>query len=216
MIWDFFFVKNRIRCKLESYLNDKNARVLDLGCGENPYYHKKISGKVVCLDIKRTASAHIVSDADKLALKSNSFDKITSVNSFYYFENPFNVAKQLNRILKKTGKLILVVPFFYPIHDAPIDKYRFTEYGLRSVLGEYFRIEKIDTIGGIFSLPAVLLHSLIKGIPLMFPKSMRPWVQTLAFVLYPFYLLAQLLSIFNFLDRTRRFPTYYFVVATRK
>ena len=216
MLGEFFLIKKNINCKIESELNSKNDKILDLGCGEKPHYHDSIKGNIVCLDLIKTSKAHLVSDADKLPLKPSSFDKVVSVNSFYYFRNPFNVAESIARILKKNGKFVLVLPFFYPIHDAPTDKYRFTEYGLRALLEGKFKVERLEAIGGIFTLPSVLLHSLIKGIPLLFPKRIRGFIQILAYVLWPVYIIAQLFSILDILDRTGRYPTYYFVVVTKK
>lgn len=216
MIGEFFIIKNKIKNLINSEFNNKNDKILDLGCGSKPYYHENIKGSIVCLDIAKTSKIHLVSDADKLPFKPNSFDKVISVNSFYYFKNPFNVVKSINTILKKDGKLILIVPFFYPIHDAPDDKYRFTEYGLKTLLEENFKIEKIKPIGGIFNQPAVILHSLIKGIPLLFTKEIRKFIQILTYVLWPFYIVTQLFSILDVLDITKRYPTYYFVVAKKK
>ncbi|MEK6946703.1 MAG: class I SAM-dependent methyltransferase [Nanoarchaeota archaeon] len=209
-------IKGKIKRLINKSFANRSDKILDLGCGSNPYYQEDIEGKIFCLDINKTSKTHLVSDADKLPFRPNSFDKVVSVNSFYYFKNPFNVVKSVHNILKKDGKLILIVPFFYPIHDAPDDKYRFTEYGLRTLLENDFRIERIETIGGIFNLPAVMLHSLIKGIPLLFPKEIRKFIQILTYILWPFYIIAQLFSILDVLDITRRFPTYYFVVAKKK
>lgn len=192
-------------------------RILDLGCGQKPYYHSKLKGKIVCFDKLPTKKAHIIGDADYLPFKSNSFDKAISVNSLYYFKNPFNVVQDIAKILKKNGQLILVVPFIYPIHDAPYDKYRFTEYGLRELLKRDFQILEIKAIGGIFNLPAVFFHSLIKGIPLMSPKRVRPIIKLFSIIFfYPFYLLAQLLSLLDILDKSKRWVTYYFAVAVKK
>lgn len=214
MLGEFFLIKNRIKCLIESAFS-KKGKVLDLGCGEEPYYQKYITGSIVSLDIKKTSKTHLISDADKLPFKPNSFDGVVSVNSFYYFRNPFNVAESIHKILKKNGKLVLVLPFFYPIHDAPADKYRFTEYGLRALLENKFKIERLEAIGGIFTLPSVLLHSLIKGTPLLFPKGIRTLVQAAAYALWPLYLAVQLVGILDALDRTRRYPTYYFAVAVK-
>tara|TARA_Y100000310_G_scaffold177911_2_gene177893 strand:- start:4187 stop:4783 length:597 start_codon:yes stop_codon:yes gene_type:complete len=197
-------------------LKNPKDRILDMGCGQNPYYQAGVPGKFVCLDIRKTTPAHVVSDANKLPFRANSFDKVISVNLLYYLKNPFDIVSQLHRLLKKNGKLILVLPFFYPIHDAPEDRYRFTEYGIRTLLQGKFKIERISTIGGIFNLPAVILHSLMKGLPLIAPEGIKGLVKILAYVLYPFYLIAQLFSILDVLDRTERFPTYYFVVAAKK
>lgn len=216
MIWEFFIISRNIKRKIAKIFTNKEDKILDLGCGEFPYYHKYINGNIVCLDIKKTKITDIVSDADNLPLKADSFDKILSVNSFYYLKNPFNVVKDLHKILKKEGKLILVLPFFYPIHDAPLDKFRFTEYGLRNLLDKYFKIERLEAIGGIFNIPAVILHSLIKGLPLLFPKRIGGMVQIILYGLYPFYIIAQFVSILDVFDKTGRFPTYYFVVARKK
>jgi hypothetical protein len=120
-------------------------------------------------------------------------------------------------LLKKGGKLVLVMPFIYPIHDAPFDKYRFTEFGIREILKEKFEIEEIKSIGGIFNLPAVFFHSLIKGLPLAVPDFLQKSAKILAvLIFYIPYVAMQLLSMLDFLDKTRRWPTYYFVLAAKK
>jgi SAM-dependent methyltransferase len=215
MLGEFFLIKRNINCKIESALNYKRDKILDLGCGENPYYHDFVKGDIVCLDIRKTKPSHVVSDANNPPFRNKSFDKIISVNLVYYLKDPFDVIKQLHKMLKDGGKLVLVMPFFYPIHDVPIDKYRFTEYGIRALLESKFKIERLETVGGLFNLPAVIIHSLIKGIPLLFPKRLKGFIQVLMYILWPVYILAQLIGIFDFLDQTKRYPTYYFVVAKK-
>lgn len=216
MIGEFFIIAGKIKKNVGYVFTNDKDKILDLGCGNRPYYHKCIKGNIICFDKSKTKITDVVGDADKLPFKTNLFDKIISINSFYYFKNPFSVVKDLHRILKKDGKLVLVVPFFYPLHDAPFDKYRFTEHGLRSLLEEEFKIEKIKTIGGIFNVPAIIFHALIKGVPLMFTKPLRNFIQIIMYIFYPFYIIAQLFSIFDIFDRTGRFATYYFVVASKK
>ena len=216
MMGEFFLIKRKINYLVKSTLKAKSDKILDLGCGNDPYYHDAVQCNIVCLDIIPTLKTHLVSDAGKLPFRPNSFDKVISVNSLYYFDDPVNAVKSVHGTLKKNGKFILVLPFFYPIHDVPDDKYRFTEHGLRTILGSYFKIESLEPIGGIFNLPAVLLHSVIKGIPLLVPKPIKGFVQTLMYVLWPFYMAAQLLGVLDILDRTKRYPTYYFVVAGKK
>ncbi len=216
MILEFFILKKRIYKYLFSILQEGDKKVLDLGCGDTSYYHKIIKGKLVCFDIIKSNKTDVVGDADFLPFKSDSFDKVISINSFYYFKNPFKLVNDISRTLKKNGRLIILMPFFYPIHDTPYDRYRFTEYGLREILKNNFKVEKISIIGGIFTLPSVIIHSIIKGFPLLFPKAMQRPIQILTYVLFPVYVILQFLSIFDFLDKTRRMPTYYFVVASKK
>lgn len=216
MFGEFFLIKKKV-CKLLRGLFSNSDCVLDIGCGEKLYYHKSIKAKVVCADIDNTRKTHIVCDAMSLPLKKSKFDGIVCVNSLYYHNNPSKSIKEFSHVLKKNGKLVLITPFIYPIHDAPDDKYRFTEYGIRELLKDDFNIKTIKTVGGIFNLPAVFFHSLIKGIPLTIPKSIRKLVSFVSIIIfYPFYILAQLLSMLDFLDRSRRWPTYYFTIAIKK
>lgn len=216
MIGEFLIIKRKIINSFDKIFS-KNDTIIDVGCGNNPYYHKKIKGKIICSDIIKTKRGHIICDASSLPLKKSKSGGIVCVNSLYYYKNPFEAINEFSHALKKRGKLVIITPFMYPIHDIPQDKYRFTEYGIKEILKNDFNIKKIKPIGGIFNLPAVFFHSLIKGIPLAFPKAIRPIIKFLVVViLYIPYILAQVVSLLDFLDITRRWPTYYFTIAIKK
>lgn len=200
---EFFVLKRRITKLIKEVPKSKQDLVLDVGCGESPYYHKLVKGRIVSADINKSGTTDIICNSHSIPLKKERFDKVLCINSFYYFSNPFKAVEEINRVLKKNGKLVMIMPFIYPIHDAPFDKYRFTEYGIRNLLKDNFKIERIKTVGGIFSLPSVILHSLVKGIPLFI-------------ILYPLYILTQLLSVLDPLDFSERWPIYYFIVASKK
>jgi len=216
MIGEFFIIKSRISKLVKSNFGHKKEDILDLGCGDNPYYHKYVNGKLLCFDIRKTRTSNVVGNANSLPFKNGSFDSVISINSFYYFENPFDSSKEVGRVLRKGGKFFLIMPFMYPIHDAPHDKYRFTEFGIKEILKRNFTIKELKAIGGIFNLKAVFFHSIIKGLKFMLPKWLIFLSIPLIIVLYLFYILAQLFSLLDFLDRTGRWPTYYFVVAIKK
>lgn len=214
---EFFIIRKWIEREIKNIFINDNDKVLDVGCGTDPYYHKLIKGRVVCFDMKKSSSGNIVGDADFLPFKKGSFDKIVIINSFYYFKNPFKVVEDLSRALKKGGRLVMVTPFFYPVHDAPDDKYRFTEFGLRALFGDFFRIDKIEPLGGFFTIPAIILHSLIKGLPLMAPKHLKGLIKIVAYLaFYMPYILAQIIGILDVFDKTKRWPTYYIAIATKK
>lgn len=216
MLGEFFIIKRKILKLLKNKFKDSNL-VLDIGCGINPYYHKSINAKIICSDIKVTEKVDIVCDAQQLPFKKSKFDGVICVNSLYYYSNPSNAINEFSNVLKKNGKLILITPFIYPIHDVPIDKYRFTEYGIRELLKNYFTVKEIKTIGGIFNIPSIFLHSLIKGMPLIVPNKIKRITKFLTvIILYPFYVLAQLISLLDVLDKSRRWTTYYFTVAVKR
>lgn len=216
MIGEFFIIKYRILKLVGLNFSDKGEKILDIGCGDKPRYHKKISGKLVCFDIRKTKISHVVGNASSLPFKDNVFDGVISINSFYYFNNPFESAKEVSRVLKKNGIFFLITPFIYPTHDAPIDKYRFTEYGINILLRDSFIIKEVLPIGGIFNLPAVILHSLIKGARFIMPKSFKFISIPIIILIYPFYIATQIFSLLDFIATSRRWATHYFVLAVKK
>ena len=216
MLGEFFIIKAKVRNSIKSIFKSSDL-VLDVGCGEKPYYHKSIKAKIVCTDLRQTKKTHFVGDAMRLPVKKEKFDGMVNINSLYYYNEPSMAIEAFANAIKKNGKLVLMVPFMYPIHDAPDDKYRFTKYGIIELLKNNFDIKSIKTIGGIFNLPAVFFHSLMKGIPLMAPKHVRPIIKLFSIIIfYPFYILAQLISILDFIDASGRWATYFFVVAVKK
>ena len=214
---EFFIFRKYFEKYISNIFTNSNDRILDIGCGESPYYHDFIRGQIVCFDIQKSKTTDIIGSADFLPFRKNSFDKIIIVNSLYYFKNPFKVVEQIHDILKENGKLVIITPFFYPIHDVPDDKYRFTEFGLRALLEDNFKVERIDSIGGFFSLPAIVLHSLIKGFPLMAPKILKNFTKMIAYLIFYLpYIFAQFLSFLDVLDNTKRWSTYYAAVGRKK
>jgi SAM-dependent methyltransferase len=56
------------------------------------------------------------------------------------------VVKEIWRVLRPNGQLLLGVPFKQPIHRAPGDYWRFTEHGVRHLLSA-FTIDELRPIG---------------------------------------------------------------------
>lgn len=212
-----FLVINKKMKRLWEGQFSKKDRVLDVGCGDYPNYHRYLPPSVVCADKNSSKKAQVLSDAQILPFKNSSFDGVVCVNALYYCEKPREAIEEFSRILKKNGKMVLITPFFYPIHDVPYDKYRFTESGLLEIIGNGFSIEKIIPVGGLFSVPALILHSIQKGCVGLFSKKLRPIVNVvISIILLPLTLLGQIMSLLDVFDRSKRFPIYYFTVARKK
>ncbi len=212
----FFLINVQMRRQWRG-LFSRSDRILDIGCGDAPRYHRYFSGKVVCADIIPTRASHLVSKAESLPLRSRSFDGIVCVNSLYCYGNPGMALGEFKRVLREKGILVLVTPFMYPIHDAPYDKYRFTRYGLEELLRKDFMVQKMVPVGGVFSIPLVLVHSIRKGVPLLAPRSARVIVGLLSTVVFFIPgIVAEIFSILDVLDRSGRWPVYYFTIARKK
>src|SRR3989344_2002611 len=200
----FLVINSRMR-RLWRGIFSGNEHVLDVGCGDAPRYHRFIPGNIVCGDRAAAKKADVLLNAHSLPFKDKSFEGVVCVNSLYYYEDPGFAIGEFSRVLRKNGKLVVVTPFIYPLHDAPHDKYRFTEHGLKGLLQGKFAVERIVPVGGIFSVPVVMVHSLRKGIPLMMPKGVRKFMTVFCGIVFFIPgVLAEFVSVLDVLDRTGR------------
>lgn len=110
--------------------------ILDFGCGEKPYEILFNSDKYIGVDIKE--SGHDDSDkhedyyydGKQLPFQDNTFDFIISTQVFEHVQYLDIVIKELYRVLKPNGKIIITVPMAEEEHEIPYDFRRFTQYGI--------------------------------------------------------------------------------------
>ena len=73
-------------------------------------------------------------------LADEAFDCIYCSGVLEHVDDPFAGIKEMTRVLKPDGVLLLGVPFRQAIHMAPQDFWRFTEFGIRHLLRDAFEI----------------------------------------------------------------------------
>jgi len=170
----FYRAKKKIENEIKKVFDNSSDKILDIGCGINPWYHQIIKGSLTRFDIIDDKNhIDVTGSMEHLPFEDESFDKIISINALYFSSEPKKAFAEIARVLKKDGKTFLVTPFMHPIHHVPHDKYRFSEYAFVSLFPKNVIDMKIIPVRGIFSLPLMLVHSLIKGIPLLFAKSLK-------------------------------------------
>jgi len=87
-------------------------KVLDLGCGETGSFNYGRL-KIVCADrikerITGKAYKRVITDADKrLPFKNKEFNTVIFSGVIQYLKNPQRAIKEINRILKPEGTLVL-------------------------------------------------------------------------------------------------------------
>ena len=124
--------------------------LLDLGCGNVPLYkfYKDKVQNITCVDW--ASSLHNLEHLDiscdlnqNLPIASDSFDIVICSDVLEHIKDPFNLFKEINRVLKPGGYLLLNYPFIYGIHEDPHDYLRYTEYFIRD-LTKTFELEVVE------------------------------------------------------------------------
>ncbi len=106
-------------CHWKNYFPDAHYIGMDLGVGDSREDYSKLD---ICGDLR------------KIPLEDESVDVIICIQVLEHLAEPWNVLTELNRILKKGGKLFITCPQSAPQHQVPYDFFRYTPFGLRSLL----------------------------------------------------------------------------------
>ena len=132
------------------------GRLLDLGCGTVPYYgyYKQFVDEVVCVDWPLSAHGgqhidHYCDLTQPLPLEDAAFDTIILSSVLEHIPQPENLWREISRVLRPGGVLLLNVPFLYWLHEVPHDYYRYTEYALKRFAEQSgFDVLELEALGG--------------------------------------------------------------------
>ncbi|PYS55988.1 MAG: hypothetical protein DMG13_01995 [Acidobacteria bacterium] len=132
-----------------------NSLVLDAGAGESRYASVFKRHRYVGLDSALGDASwdysrlDIIGDLESIPLSTSAFDAVVSVVVLEHTREPKRVIAEMARVTRAQGKLFLVVPDQWEVHQIPNDFFRFTRYGVEYLLGETgFRVLHIEAVGG--------------------------------------------------------------------
>ena len=186
------------------------GKLLDVGCGDKPYYQifsKKVAS-YVGLDLH---GGDIVGSALELPFKNNSFDTVLSTQVIEHITEPQIMIKEVYRVLRKNGCLILTAPLFWCLHEEPNDYFRFTKYSLSKLFKDNkFEIIYIKERGNWFitigQMTSLLLESSFNRVFLKYPKRIMQMI-----IQYLFFNLSKV----NRFNKNKQAPLGYIVVAKK-
>ncbi|MDX2176162.1 MAG: class I SAM-dependent methyltransferase [Candidatus Sumerlaeia bacterium] len=119
----------------------KDAEVLDVGCGRQPYralieaggfrytgadwpnsiHTGDAAGEVVACDLARMP----------WPFEAGRFDALLCTEVLEHVPAPGSFLAECRRVLRDGGRILLTVPLVWPEHEAPHDYHRFTRHALR-------------------------------------------------------------------------------------
>lgn len=121
--------RHRIDAFLQRELGGVRGVVLDLGAGLRPFADL-IPGQTIALDYRARPDLDLIGDAHHLPFGDATVDAIVCTEVFEHLIDPPAAAREIIRILKPGGRLVLTTRFCFPLHDRPVDYWRFTSYTL--------------------------------------------------------------------------------------
>ena len=86
---------------------------------------------IYCVNLEYGPHTHLVCDGQFLPFEDNSIDGVFIMLVLEHVPDPFAIAKEIMRVLKKGGFVVATVPFMQVLHENPKDYYRFTPDGIR-------------------------------------------------------------------------------------
>ncbi len=90
----------------------KKGKTLELGSGTGNF--KQFKPDIISSDIVNCEWLDMAFDAHKIPLKSNSLSNLVMIDVLHHLDQPIKFLNQAHRVLKKTGRLIMIEPFPSP------------------------------------------------------------------------------------------------------
>ena len=116
-----------------------SGRLLDIGCGHRPYLESFKSHVNAYIGLEHLRSVHlfrpdVVGDALRLPFLDGTMDTVVAFQTLEHVPEPATMVREMSRVLRPGGCLILTAPHIWGLHEEPHDYFRFTKYGLRYLL----------------------------------------------------------------------------------
>jgi len=189
-----------------------NGKLLDLGCGHVPLYeaYNDHVDEIVCVDWAFSHHSNNYLDLEQdisqpLRLKNEIFETVILSDVLEHLRNPTEVCKEISRVMRIDGYLIVSVPFMYWLHEEPHDYYRYTKYGLTDILtSNGFEIVELHSCGGGLDVIVDIFSKLVVRLPVI-----GNYLAIVMSVL--FGKISKIVST----KSDSKFPLFYFVIAKK-
>jgi SAM-dependent methyltransferase len=125
-----------------------NNKVLEIGPSGNPSTYKKIvnnnSIEWHTLDFVNTTFigfatnelTYQITDPYNFPIETHTYDIVISGQVVEHVNKPWRWIKELSRVTKRGGTILMISPISWPYHEAPIDCWRIFPDGIRALSEE--------------------------------------------------------------------------------
>ena len=194
------------------------GRVLDVGCGEQPYRSwLTTSREYVGVDVEPGPGVDaVIRPGESWPLPDASFDSVLCTQVLEHDSDPAHTLGQIDRVLAPGGTAVISVPFAYNEHMAPHDYRRWSAAGVSADIATRFEVVEVRKQGPVGSLLGALWLNWIEHL-----IGRSRWLQLARALAFPVWILytgavnAAARAI-DALDRTGAFYLNVLVVAKKR
>jgi SAM-dependent methyltransferase len=177
-----YLIRKRLLRSIQSLAPRLKGKLMDFGCGQKPYKALFTADEYIGVDFENPGHPHINESIDvfydgkTIPFPNEHFDSIFSSEVFEHIFNLEEIIKELNRVLKIDGIILITCPFAFCEHEIPNDFARYTSFAIKYLFTKngFEVIEQIKTgnsIEALSQMRLIYLHQHIypklKKIPLV-------------------------------------------------
>ncbi len=170
----YYFIRKGLLRGIANLAPELNGTLLDFGCGSKPYHSLFHVEKYIGIDFENPGHSHenehidFFYDGENIPFENHSFDSILCTEVVEHIFNIEVVLKELNRVLKPGGKILITCPFVWNEHEIPHDFARYSKFGIKHIFEKYgFEMINYEASGNfittIFQLINLYFFQLAKG-----------------------------------------------------
>jgi SAM-dependent methyltransferase len=161
-------VQYAVRKPLVEWLRAQDVageRVLDVGCGDRPY--RELFPEAVGFDVPGNPHADLHGSIDAIPVEDASFDVVLCLQVLEHVPDPAAAVRELRRVVRPGGRVLLSTHGIYPFHPNPDDLWRWTHQGLERLFltnGEWTSVTVRPGAGTVSTVAMLVAHVLDLGL----------------------------------------------------
>ena len=131
-----------------------NSRIIDVGCGPGQFTDLIDNHDCCGIDFYPYPNVNLVADiSDVIPLEDSSADIAILSNVLEHVYDFQTLLKEIHRVLRPGGSILIVVPFMIKLHQLPYDFFRYTRHALERIGEETgFADIQVDELGNFFDV----------------------------------------------------------------